>query len=525
MFSKYTNFIMAIRTFHNNTPETETIPETSGYSENISTESIFGENSFDLNHNDFSPDNFNEFSYSKKSHFNIFGKNNFDKIFYGEEVGPDRFDIKKYQNLLIFSFIHQNLPEGSRILEIGNQDDFILNHFRYRYECWRVEDVSVLAGNDVTDNTDRNGILFTENDKIQKKLPPGYFDFIFSASGFEHFTEDRSKFRKILDNINIILKAGGYSLHCIPGAVYGIHFIYHKILNYFYNNSAPLYYNVEQLNRLPNLKKILEDSDLHYKYEEYKRSEENGMEKYQNLVSFNILWRKNIHELQERTVSKPYIFFKKQHSYVFHHLMKCGGTSVKEILQEWFNTEYDYIEASENLNAFLKYKLNTGNLNADNCIVGHFQFEGIHLNQRYPEVFDNPDKYRIFTFVRDPLQFRASLYYYTRKNEIIKDYKLPEIIMNTPNLISRVFPCDEDNYKDVLDKYFFIGIVEKMQESFDKLADLINKKRLKLPYANISEKDDQLANLSAEFITKFKEKNKLDYMIYDYCLEKFNKLQ
>ncbi|MBK8382818.1 MAG: hypothetical protein IPL16_13225 [Ignavibacteria bacterium] len=98
--------------------------------------------------------------------------------------------------------------------------------------------------------------------------------------------------------------------------------------------------------------------------------------------------------------------------------MKCGGTSVKEILQDWFKIEYDYIEASENLNTFLKYKFNLLIINSDTCIVGHFQFEGIHLNQRYPEVFDNPDKYRIFTFVRDPLQFRASLYYYY-KNEII----------------------------------------------------------------------------------------------------------
>lgn len=514
---------MAIKKFYSSASETETIPNTSETPENISAENPNDEFSNVNYSNDFSSENFNEFSYSKKSHFNIFGRNNFDKIFYGEEVGPERFDIKKYQNLLIFSFIQQNLPEGSRILEIGNSDDYVLNHFRYRYECWRVEDISVLAGKDVTDNTDRKGFLYTENEKIQKQLPPGYFDFIFSASGFEYFPEDRSKFRKILDNINIILKSGGYSLHCVPGAVYGIHFIYHKILNYFYNNSAPLYYNVEQLNRLPNLKKILEDTDLHYKYEEYKRSEENGMETYQNLVSFNILWKKNINELQERTTSKPDQYFEKQHVYVFHHLMKCGGTSVKEILQEWFNTEYDYIEASENLNTFLKYKLNTGSMNADNCIVGHFQFEGIHLNQRYPEVFDNPDKYRVFTFVRDPLQFRASLYYYTRKNEIIKDYNLSQIIMNTPNLISRVFPCDENNYKEVLDKYFFIGIVEKMQESFNKLADHIHKRRLTLPYANISEKDDQLSKLSPEFIAEFKKKNYLDYLIYDYCLAKFNK--
>ncbi|MEO6696005.1 MAG: hypothetical protein ABIO41_12470, partial [Ignavibacteria bacterium] len=209
--------------------------------------------------------------------------------------------------------------------------------------------------------------------------------------------------------------------------------------------------------------------------------------------------------------------------YVFHHLMKCGGTSVKEILQEWFDTKYDYIEDSDDLYSFLKHRLKTTNFIGESCIMGHFQFDGIYLHQRYPEILEQEKEFRIFTFIRDPLQFRASLYYYTKNDVLIKDYTLSEIIMNTPNLISKMFPCDESNYKEVLDKYFFIGIVEQMQESFDQLADLINKKRLVLPFVNKSEKDSQVSELTPEFIAKFKKQNKLDYLIYDYCLEKFNK--
>ena len=205
--------------------------------------------------------------------------------------------------------------------------------------------------------------------------------------------------------------------------------------------------------------------------------------------------------------------------------MKCGGTSVKEVLHNWFNVEYDYFEDHNNLNEFMKYKLNTDLLSGDTCIAGHFQFEGIYIHQRYLRALENKSKFRLFSFIRDPLDFRASLYYYAKaRNSNFKNYKLSDVILNNQNLLSTLFPCDESNYKNVLDRYYFIGFVEKMQESLDKFADLINKKRQRLPLANKSEKDSQLENLSPEVLGKFKDRNKLDYQIYEYCLEKFYKM-
>ncbi|MFZ1320185.1 MAG: hypothetical protein WAT71_01380 [Ignavibacteria bacterium] len=116
-----------------------------------------------------------------------------------------------------------------------------------------------------------------------------------------------------------------------------------------------------------------------------------------------------------------------------------------------------------------------------------------------------------------------SLYYYGRSN-IKKTTSLIDYINGHKNILANFFPCDENNYKEVLDKYFFIGIVEKMQESFDKLADLTGKTRINLPMLNLSKKDDQAAELSPEFVKMFKEYNSLDYKIYDYCVEKFYKI-
>ncbi|MBK9332321.1 MAG: hypothetical protein IPM96_07995 [Ignavibacteria bacterium] len=76
----------------------------------------------------------------------------------------------------------------------------------------------------------------------------------------------------------------------------------------------------------------------------------------------------------------------------------------------------------------------------------------------------------------------------------------------------------------MIDRYYFIGIVEKMQESFDKLAEMTGKEKVTLPFVNKSEKDIQVKNLSQEFIDSFKKTNELDYKIYNYCLEKFSKL-
>ena len=46
--------------------------------------------------------------------------------------------------------------------------------------------------------------------------PDGYFDFVFSISALEHVPDDNQDYlRDIWDDIDRILKPGGYSLHCL----------------------------------------------------------------------------------------------------------------------------------------------------------------------------------------------------------------------------------------------------------------------------------------------------------------------
>lgn len=89
--------------------------------------------------------------------------------------------------------------------------------------------------------------------------------------------------------------------------------------------------------------------------------------------------------------------------YIFHHIPKCGGTSVRNALNSWFEMKLDYappISSEE----FVKYKLNKYNISKFKpyqCLVSHF--ESSHtIYKRYPQVFKD-NRYRVFSFVRDPL--------------------------------------------------------------------------------------------------------------------------
>ena len=101
---------------------------------------------------------------------------------------------------------------------------------------------------------------------------------------------------------------------------------------------------------------------------------------------------------------------------------------------------------------------------------------------------------------------------------------LEKHLLNCNNFLATSFGCDDSNYQEILDHYFFIGIFENYQQSFDRLATLLQKPKVQLKKRNISKYTPY--NLTDQVIAEFKEKNQLDYRIYNYCKkvyeEKFN---
>lgn len=212
---------------------------------------------------------------------------------------------------------------------------------------------------------------------------------------------------------------------------------------------------------------------------------------------------------------------KEHPAYIFHHFIKCGGTSVTRILHTWFNVVNDHFVSFDQLEDYKKNRIDVSRIRANDCIAGHYAYDGTYLHQRYPEIITQRDRLKAFTFLRDPLEFFVSFYYYSREHG--RMYKsLEEFIDENKNLYAYYFPCEESDYKEVLDRYFFIGILEKLQESMDKLAIILKKPRIDIKLLNKTQRDDQVSILTPEFVSKFKKDNELDYAIYNYALSSFN---
>ncbi|RLD58551.1 MAG: hypothetical protein DRJ01_12410 [Bacteroidetes bacterium] len=124
------------------------------------------------------------------------------------------------------------------------------------------------------------------------------------------------------------------------------------------------------------------------------------------------------------------------------------------------------------------------------------------------------------------MSLRISLYYYEKTHNIInKDRLLTEELELRPNYIANILGCNTDNYKEKINSSFFIGIFEKINESFKLFVKLIESKEVTLPKENVSQKDKQEKNFTSQQIKNFKENNKLDYLIWDYCLKKYETLK
>jgi hypothetical protein len=216
-------------------------------------------------------------------------------------------------------------------------------------------------------------------------------------------------------------------------------------------------------------------------------------------------------------------FKRKVPVYIFHHIPKCAGTSLISALRRWFFVVKDYTRYyhPEELPYFIKHPVNIQSLRSYHCLCGHFALSETHIHKRYPGVLQDQNV-KIFTFIRDPLEVKISLYYYEKKRGQREGISLEQHLLERGNYIAGVLDCTLDNYKEVLDRYFFIGITEHLQLSMDKLAVLLNKRKVKLPVLNPSRRDSQVSSLPSEIVSRFKAANELDYRIYAYCLTRLH---
>jgi len=228
--------------------------------------------------------NFDEYTYSKKQHFQLFKENEDDVILLNNKIDIVNCDIKDYQNLLCYSFIKNNIKRGSKILKIGSIRNNVIEKIKNEYDCSVVlnnENVSYMA------NTEDFKIIDGLIGSFSEEMPDNYYDFIFSTSLAE--SKNSNSFELILQDINRLVKPGGYVLMCNVFMIKEPEMRLSPFSEYILQNQ-------KMINRRVNSLKISLDNDLYTLNENfYKQVWEpvigKSIEDFGLPYSYNFLWK------------------------------------------------------------------------------------------------------------------------------------------------------------------------------------------------------------------------------------------
>jgi ubiquinone/menaquinone biosynthesis C-methylase UbiE len=239
-----------------------------------------------------SPENFEDFTYCKKRHFDLFFKNNYDMELYGKKIDPDYTGMKRYQDLMVYSFIIQNIPKGSKILDIGGGDSRILKRLKNDYECWNIDKLEGVGGGPVKADTTGFKLVRDYMGNFNKELPDNYFDLVMSISTLEHVPNNDTKvYENILKDINRVLKPGGYSLQLIDILLHTADKNWvHPILPYFFKNEKVInkFVPFSEIFNDPQLYKV---SEKFYK-DRWEKIYKKSLAEFGTDVNYSLLWRK-----------------------------------------------------------------------------------------------------------------------------------------------------------------------------------------------------------------------------------------
>lgn len=232
------------------------------------------------------PENFAEFTYSRRSHFAALG---LPPEHAGENI--DACNLKTYQDMLLYRFVLDNFPPGARLLEIGGGDSRIIRWLKDRYEFWNLDKLEG-AGNGLTALTNTDGFVLVRDyiGAFSKKLPDNYFDGVLSLSTLEHVPEDDATLAAICADIDRVLKPGGLSGHAFDILMRSRGFWFHKLIPWLHAQGIPLNPEVPQW-------KIRADADTwgmtRAGYEKlWQPITKKPFEVFGVPLSYNVFWRK-----------------------------------------------------------------------------------------------------------------------------------------------------------------------------------------------------------------------------------------
>lgn len=220
------------------------------------------------------------------------------------------------------------------------------------------------------------------------------------------------------------------------------------------------------------------------------------------------------------------IDYNSQAPLISLHIPKCGGQSMRRVLNQWFDSRFK-IHYFQQFNAMPpKHDLEPGL-----CIHGHFNRDKqMGADHYYPEIR------QFITVVRDPLEMAISNYFFWKRKErarkvslgLLKegdshDYRdIDDFFVKRPQSQLPLFMPMEitpENYRDVIDNYFvWIGFTDELQNCVDMFAQRLGFPKVEVAHINDSQRDEEL---SPAIRDRFLDRNRFAFEIIDYIRRQY----
>lgn len=211
---------------------------------------------------------------------------------------------------------------------------------------------------------------------------------------------------------------------------------------------------------------------------------------------------------------------------VFIHVPKCAGTSVRQVVSNWFRPNFVphyFREAKGHLSPLPDIDWSRP-LKAPLCIYGHFnRARGFGIEHRCAEAS------QFATILRDPFEVSVSTYHYTlRARDTWQDASriptapLVEYLRTAQSTMLNHFPAPVrwDNYKEMMDELFvFVGLAHRLDAALARLAHVLGQAAPdEVPHRNATRRDARIdPSEMAALRSDFRARHALEYAVWDYA--------